>query len=469
MVAVRSRADRSRRPPQPRAPSPLDRRYLLLISAVAAFGGFLLGYEISVLTGALGYVKTRFGLDADPSGWAGSSLSLGCLYGAILGGIVSDRLGRRTGLILGAAWFFAASVATAMPQSLPQFAWARFLGGLAIGTTSVVAPVYIGEVAPPAARGRLIALFPLAIILGLITAYVTNLQIERLGDAAWNTETGWRWMFGALALPSVIGVAFLAVIPESYRWLIRIAKPVRARAILERMSSPATAARQMEEVALAQRGDDARWSQFVRGAYRRPLVLILLLAALSQCSGIHALREYGAVLFRATGLPQDAALRESLVAGGVGLVFLIIAIGFVDRAGRRPLLLVGLVLQTLAHGLIGWQLYRGHDPELLFAGTLVFIAAYALSLGPLFWVLATEFFPTRRRGRAVAMAVLVFWQTSHWTSEALPFLRSRFGPAPTFWGYAAGSLIAFLLVLAMVPETKGRTLEEIQAAWRLRR
>ncbi len=441
-------------------------RYIVLISLVAAFGGFLFGYDTAVVSGAIGFLREHFQLSADLTGWAASSVLVGCMFGAMFGGPMGDRIGRKLSLILCAALFFLSSIASAMPATLGAFAWARFFGGLAIGAASILSPIYIAEIAPEKLRGRLVTLYQLAIVVGILAVFFINLQIQRLGDHGWNVTTGWRWMFASLALPSVLFAGFMAMVPESPRWLMKVGRREEARVILERLGGPENAAREFAGIDAALGEEVGGWGELFHGGYGRALLVGSLLAIFSQLSGINAIMYYGPEVFKAAGAGQDAAFVQTLTVGFMNVAFTFVAIGFVDRAGRKPLLLIGTSVQVVAHMLVGWCFMTGRKDSLLLVGILVFVAAFAMAMGPVSWIVNSEIFPTKLRGRAMAVSIFLLWVACYLVSQTFPMLLEAIGPAKTFWVYGGFSLVSVFFVLFMVPETKGRTLEEIQASWK---
>lgn len=444
----------------------LDLGYILLISLVAAFGGFLFGYDTAVVSGAIGFLRQHFQLTADLTGWAASSVLVGCMFGAMFGGPLGDRIGRKWSLILCAALFFLSSVASAMPSTLSAFAWARFFGGLAIGAASILSPIYIAEIAPERIRGRLVALYQLAIVIGILAVFFVNLQVQRQGDETWNVATGWRWMFASLAFPSVVFAGLMAMVPESPRWLMKAGRREAARVVLERVGGATNAGLEMAGIEAALREEEGRWSELFRGGYGRALLVGSLLAVFSQLSGINAIMYYGPEVFKAAGAGQDAAFVQTVTVGVMNVAFTFVAIGFVDRAGRKPLLLIGTAVQMLAHGWVGWCFATGRQGYGLLAGILVFVAAFAMAMGPVSWIVNSEIFPTKLRGRAMAVSIFLLWLACYVVSQTFPMLLEAIGPSRTFWVYGGFSLVSLVFVWRMVPETKGRTLEEIQASWK---
>lgn len=440
--------------------------YLLLISLVAAFGGFLFGYDTAVVSGAIGFLKAHFQLSAELTGWAASSLLVGCMVGAMAGGPLGDRFGRKPSLIFCAALFALSSAASALPHSLAAFAWSRFAGGVAIGAASMLSPLYIAEIAPERIRGTLVALYQLAIVVGILVVFFVNLQIQRLGDEAWNTHTGWRWMFASLVLPSALFGGFMAVVPESPRWLMKMGYRERAQGVLERIGGPENAARELAQIENALRQEEGHWSELFTTGYRRALVIGIALAVFGQFSGINAIMYFAPEIFKAAGSGTDSAFAQTVIVGLVNLGFTFVAIWLVDRAGRKPLLLAGTFAQVLALGYVGTMFALGRNGAPLLAGILGFVAAFAVAMGPIPWIVNSEIFPTKLRGRAMSVAIFCLWLADWIVTQTFPMLREGIGPAWTFWVYAACSLASTVFVLLWVPETKGRTLEEIEASWR---
>jgi MFS transporter, SP family, arabinose:H+ symporter len=439
--------------------------YILLLSFVAAFGGFLFGYDTAVVSGAIGFLKTHFQLNADLTGWAASSMLVGCMFGAMAAGPLGDRIGRKASLILCGLLFAVSSFASAVPNSLSQFAWARFAGGLAIGAASILSPIYIAEIAPEKIRGRLVALYQLAIVIGILIVFFVNLQIQRHGDNSWNVDRGWRWMFASLVLPSLLFSGLMALVPESPRWLMKAGHTDRARRVLEKIGGPENAARELTQIETALNQEEGRWSELFTSGYFRALVVGALLAVFSQFSGINAIMYYGPEVFKAAGAAQDAAFVQTVTVGAMNVLFTFVAIGFVDRAGRKPLLIIGTAVQAISHLIIGWCFLKGTSGWPVLMGILLFVAAFAMAMGPVSWIVNAEIFPTKLRGRAMAVSIFLLWLADWIVTQTFPMLQESIGPAKTFWVYAAFSLLSMIFVITMIPETKGRTLEEIEASW----
>lgn len=442
-------------------------RYVLMATTVAAIGGFLFGYDTAVINGAISYLREHMQLDATQEGMAGASAVLGCIPGAMCAGFLSDRFGRKKLLFLCALLYAVSGVLSALPRTFEQFLAARFVSGLGIGASSMICPVYIAELAPERLRGRLGALFQLGIVVGIFLTLFINMVVQGMGDEAWNAASGWRWMLGLEAAPAILFLGLLFAVPESPRWLAQHDREAEARAIFARVGGTSHAGRELEAIRLASTREEGRFSELFHGPYRRPLVIAVLLMAFQQFCGINAIIYYSSRIFAASGAANDAAFTSSVWVGLVNLVFTGVAIALVDRAGRRPLLLLGTATQFASLALVGWLFHVGQSGTPLLIAIMVFIAAFAVAMGPIGWLLCAEIFPNRVRGRAMSIASFTVWVCCYIVAQTFPILNDspRIGPALTFWIYSAVSLLAFLMVLLMIPETKGRSLEEIEAYW----
>ena len=442
-----------------------SRGYLALIAGVAALGGLLFGYDTAVISGAVGFLQEHFHLNAGLTGWAASSALVGCIAGATIGGPLSDRFGRKPLLLACALVFAVSGLLTALAAGMGWFVSARFLGGIAIGAVSVVSPLYIAEVAPEAVRGRLVSLYQLAIVTGILLTFFINLLIQRQGNEVWNAAYGWRWMLGSLCLPAALFACLTALIPESPRWLLKMGRAAQAGVILERIGGPAAAAQEMQEIEGSLRMGKSSLRELLAPGYRRALLIGIVLAAACQFSGINAIMYYAPEIFKSIGVGRDAAFTETISVGVVNLLFTFVGIRLIDRAGRRPLLIGGSLVQVLALGAVGLAFAGGRGGPALLLPILAFIAAFAAGMGPVPWVVISEIFPTRIRGQAMSVATLVLWASAFVVSQTFPILHQEIGSAKTFWIYAVCSLAGLMFVLRAVPETKGRSLEEIERAW----
>ncbi len=438
---------------------------LLMVALVAILGGFLFGYDTVVINGANQYLKTHFLLNPSQEGLAGSSAIAGCIPGAFFAGFLSDRFGRRKVLFVCAILYALSGVLSAVPRTFIEFLCARFASGLSIGVSSMICPVYIAEMAPPLWRGRLGSLFQLGIVSGIFISLFVNAYIQRMGDDVWNAASGWRWMLGAEVLPAIFLLAVLFPARESPRWLIQMNQEDTARDILEKIGGSAYAAGEIGAVREVLKQEESSMFELLSHArFRRPLIIAALLMAFSQFSGINAIMYYSTEIFTTAHVGVKDAFAASTVVGLVNLLFTFVAIALVDKAGRRPLLLFGLTAQVIALGCAGWMFHVNASGPGLLVAIVAFIAAFAMALGPIPWILCSEIFPMRIRGRAMSVATLVIWVSCWIVARTFPVLNNseHVGPALTFWIYGLCSALGLVFVFMMVPETKGRTLEEIE-------
>ncbi|HXB60452.1 MAG TPA: sugar porter family MFS transporter [Candidatus Acidoferrales bacterium] len=444
-------------------------RPVIFATAVAAIGGFLFGYDTAVINGANSLLQKHFALDPQRDslliGLATASAILGCIPGAMGAGFISDRFGRRRVLFFCAILYAVAGILSAIPQTFFQFIAARILSGIAIGVSSMICPVYIAEIAPPQWRGRLGSLFQLGIVTGIFVTLFINGWIQRPSDPAWNVALGWRWMLAAEAIPALFFLGLLFPIPESPRWLIQANRESEARTTLHRIGGDDYADAEILAVKQVLRQETGSFSEFFSRRYRLPLAIALVLMFGSQLSGINAIMYYSTEIFRNATGNASAAFTSSIWIGLVNFIATFIAIGLVDRAGRKPLLLVGNAIQVAALAAVGF--IYGHNPHssALLGFVILYIAAFAMAMGPLPWIVCSEIFPAKLRGRAMSVATFCIWTGCLLVAQTFPTLLQLIGPACTFWIFATCSAVTFVLVLWLLPETKGRTLEEIERSF----
>ena len=443
--------------------------YLMLLTGVAALGGLLFGYDTAVISGAVGFLQKHFQLGAGLTGWAASSALIGCIVGAMCGGPLSDRYGRKKILLICAGLFAVSGIASAIPQTLTQFVWARFIGGFAIGAVSVLSPLYIAEIAPEKIRGRLVSLYQLAIVVGILVVFFVNMLIQRGGDEAWNVAQGWRWMMGSLVIPASLFGALLIFIPESPRWLMKMGRRSEAETILVRVGGRETADREMAQIEGSLNQEEGKFSELFTSGYRRALIVGVAIAVICQFSGINAIMYYAPEIFKSIGAGTDAAFSQTVSIGAVNLIFTFVAIWLADKAGRKALLVGGSLVQVIALAAVGVMFAKGIGGLWLLFFIMLFTAAFAAAMGPVAWILISEIFPNKIRGRAMSIAVLVLWTACYVVSQTFPMLVDSIGNAKTFWVYAGCSLAGLIFIVCLVPETKGKTLEEIERFWMERR
>ncbi len=463
-------ADQQTQPPQ----SLTGGVYVMIVCLVAALGGLLFGYDTGVINGAIGPLKAYFNLDEVHEGWAMGCALLGCALGAAGAGAISDRFGRKKILILSAVLFFVSAIGTAIPTTLTTFILFRILAGLGIGAASISSPLYIAEITPARIRGRMVSVNQFAIVSGILVVFFVNYFIALQGDEMWNQNHGWRWMFASGALPALVLLALLFLVPESPRWLTKQGREDKALGILTRVNGSDQARIELAEIKDTLRHETGSLGQLFQPGMKLVLVIGIVLAVLQQITGINVFLYFGTEIFKKMGSETNAALLQNIVVGVVNLSFTIVAIWTVDRLGRKPLMMIGsagMGISLLAMGLAAY-LQRTDLWVLLFI--LGYIACFALSVGPVTWVILSEIFPTRIRGRAMAIATICLWVANYIVSQTFPMMNddkswlvATFHRAFPFWLYGVFCAVLLVFVWRFVPETKGKTLEEIEKHWML--
>ena len=451
--------------------------YIYAVSTVAALGGLLFGYDWVVIGGAKPFYEKYFGL-TDPSqqGWAMSCALVGCLIGALVSGWLSDRFGRKRLLTAAGLVFAVSSIGTALASSFAVFVPWRIMGGFAIGMASSLSPMYIAEVAPAQFRGKLVSLNQLTIVIGILLAQVTNWLIAKpvASDAtvleimqSWNGQVGWRWMFGVTAIPSLLFFISMFAVPESPRWLAKNGAHPMAKRVLSRIGGESYGAQALAEIEATLHEDVNRADLTSLRDPRlvRVLLLGVALAVLQQWCGINVIFNYAEEVFSAAGYTVSDILFNIVVTGVVNLVFTFVAIGSVDRYGRRVLMLTGSAGLAIIYTCLGAFYYvHSHGVHMLVL-VVAAIGCYAMSLAPVTWVVISEIFPNRIRGAAMSVAVTALWVASFILTYTFPLLNQALGAASTFWIYAAICVAGFFFIKARLPETKGKTLEQIEGLW----
>jgi SP family arabinose:H+ symporter-like MFS transporter len=447
----------------------MDRSYVRtvsLIAAVAALGGLLFGYDTAVIAGAIGFLKTKFQLNAAMEGWAVSCALIGCILGAMVAGVLSDLFGRKKVLLFAAVLFLVSAIGSALPRTLTEFVIARMIGGMGVGIASLISPLYIAEISPAQMRGRLVSLNQLAIVSGMLIIYFINAWIAGLGNEQWNVTLGWRWMFASETLPALLFFLLLLLVPESPRWLIKQNKENSAEKIFRRVMPEANVAPALVKIKETIAHESGSLLQLFQPGLRTALLIGIVLAVLQQITGINAILYYAPEIFKAAGAGTNAALLQTVLVGFINVAFTFVAIYTVDKWGRKTLLLFGSAGMGLCLLVIGIAFhFNALQGWLLLPFVLLYIACFASSMGPVVWVVMSEIFPTRIRGRAMSMATVVLWIGCYTVSQTFPMFVESIGSAFTFWIYMVMAMITFFFVLKVVPETKGRTLEEIESSW----
>ncbi len=435
---------------------------IVLSTAGAALGGLLFGFDTAVISGATQALQERFALTDASLGFTVASALIGTVIGSLVTGAPADRYGRKAIMLSVAIAYVVSSFGTALAQSWPMLIAFRFLGGLAIGAASVVTPIYIAEVSPARFRGRLVAMNQLNIVLGILIAFLSNYVIAQ----AFPPEIAWRWMFGIVAVPSTLFLAVTFFLPESPRWLAIHNDRAKAVAVMTRLGflSPED---ELVKIEAAERRDAGRSdTRLFQSAHSFPVACAIAIALFNQLSGINALLYYAPRIFELAGAGADSALLQSIAVGGTNLLFTVAALFFIDRFGRRPLLIVGSVVCAAALLLVGWQLERATpDGTLILGGLLAFIAAFAISQGAVIWVFISEVFPSAVRGKGQALG-----STTHWVAAAaitwlFPIVASAVG-GWVFAFFGAMMLVQLVWTVRVMPETNGVALEDMDLGGR---
>ena len=455
--------------------------YLIPICLVATLGGLLFGYDTGVISGAIESLTARFGLDDFMKGWVSGCVLVGCATGVLLVGPVSDKFGRKKALFMAALLFLLSAVGTSLPNDVRIFIIFRFLGGVGIGIASMSTPMYIAEITPASMRGRMVSVNQIAIVGGIAMTSFINYFIAGSGDQAWNVATGWRWMFATGIVPSAAFLLLLVKIPESPRWLVEAGRSEVAYAILDKVGGSTFANIEITGIRESQAGEKGSWRDVVSPRLRLPLLLGVGLAVLQQVTGINVFMYFGATIFktmsRSTGV--DAGLLQQIVINGACTIFTLIAIATVDRLGRKPLMIIGsmgMCVSLIAMGLMA-QFFP--DPsavsKVMLGFIILYIACFGLSVGPVVWVILSEIFPTAVRGRALGLATFCLWIADYAVTQTFPVMDAKdswfvakFNHAFPFYVYAVFCVMLVLVVWRKVPETKGKSLEEIEKSWSLR-
>lgn len=436
----------------------MNLRYVLFLAFTAATGGLLFGFDVAIISGAGPFLAKHFDLGDFGMGIAFSSLLFGCAIGAAIAGRLSDRYGRRYVLLWIAVLFALTSVATALAWDFPSFLWARFIGGLAVGGVSLVSPMYISEVAPAEVRGRLGALYQMSIVTGILISYCINYLLHDIGP------DNWRWMFATGVIPSVIFLILLLRAPETPRFLFLAGRRDEARAVMNQLGDS------QHEVAGAgasvSEGNRQSWREIFQPGVRRAVFVGFWLAILIHFSGINTVIDYAPAIFQSAGWQLDAALLSTFVVGVTNFAFTLVSFWTIDRYGRRPLYIPGSIGMGVMLTALTVAVLLGHfKGPLVLVLILAYLICFCSCIGPVFWTLVPEIFPTRIRGTAMIVPVLTQWVANAVVVLLFPAALHQLGQAPTFGILAAFSLAQALFTWKYVPETKNRTLEEIEGFW----
>ena len=439
-----------------------DKRINYICLAVAV-GGLLFGFDTAVISGAISLVKTQFALTATSEGWLVSSGLLGCIIGVLASGLLSDQTGRKKTVMIAGIMFLLSGIGCAFTSSFDFLVLSRIVGGIGVGMASVISPMYISEFSPAHARGRMVAYYQLAITFGILLAYFSNALVLWGFENQWLTQP-WRAMFLAMALPSVLFLLLLLNVPESPRWLVSVNKKDEAKKIMYTVRSEATAEKELKEIACAHSRTETKSVSLLHSSIRTPLLVGIVLAVFQQFSGINAIIYYGPSIFQSAGIGSSDALLFQVVIGAINVLSTIIAIMYADKYGRKFLLKAGLIGIIASLSICGFLFYTNSTQHiLLLILILVYITCFAFSLGPVTWIIINEIFPTRVRVKAVTVCTMALWLAVWLVGQFFPWLLEKVGAGVTFWAFATFSLLNLIFSLTIVKETKGRSLEEMDA------
>lgn len=454
-----------------------NKGFVFFICTVSAMGGLLFGYDWVVIGGAKPFYELFFGISQDPAqqAWAMSSAILGCLLGACTAGALADKYGRKLLLIVAAFVFLISAVGTGAFNDYGWFIAARFIGGIGIGLASGLSPMYIAEVAPTRIRGKLVTLNQMTIVLGILGAQVVNMLLAQpIPDGitptemfgTWNVQWGWRWMFWAEAFPAALFLALTFFIPESPRWLSMVGRMERAEMVFLKIGGKKYAQESLAEVRATETSEKSGEKIGLRGLCRRKyapvLTLGIFIAVFQQWCGTNVIFNYAQEIFTAAGYPLGDMFFNIVVTGIANVVFTFVAIFTVERLGRRPLMLIGAGGLAGIYLILGTCYYFHVTGVLMVVCVVAAIACYAMSLGPITWVLLAELFPTKLRAVAMGLCTFALWTGCFTLTYSFPLLNAALGSYGTFWVYSAICLIGLIFFWRRLPETKGRSLEQLE-------
>ena len=455
-----------------------NKSYLYLITAVSALGGLLFGYDTGVINGSQYYFSQYFDLDAGMKGWVVGSALIGCFLGAIIAGPLSKGIGRKYSLIVSAILFSISAGGSGLPEFLPQsvslLVVFRIIGGLGIGVASMNAPTYIAEIAPARIRGTLVTYYQLAIVIGFFVVFLATYVIGNSATEAENIQNGWRYMLWSELIPSTLFLVLLFFVPKSPRWLALRGSNSQALSVLKRIHGDEVAKIEIREIekSIQKEQSKVKLSVFAKGVFSI-IVIGTVLSMLQQFTGINAVLYYGADIFeQALGFGKDDVLQQQVLLAAVNLIFTFVAMATVDRFGRKPLLYIGSVGMITGFVLLGVTLMTESVGILSLVGVLLFIASFAMSMGPVVWVILSEMFPNAIRSTAMSIAVAAQWAANYMVTQSFPMVAESPANNSEFWNgslpyfiFSGFILIIILFTIKFIPETKGKSLEELEDMW----
>jgi sugar porter (SP) family MFS transporter len=437
----------------------MNKAKVLLWSLVVALSGFLFGFDTAVISGAEQAIQIYWGLDSVEHGLTVSIALIGTVLGSLVGSIPSDHFGRRATLIIIATCYMIASLGTALATNWFIFLFFRFLGGLGVGASSVTAPIYISEIAPAEKRGQLVALFQCNIVFGIVFSYFSNYLIGQEG------ETAWRWMLGVQAFPSLLFFVLLQMVPESPRWLINRNGRVREAAHILQVANPMNYEEVIEGIKNNKVAEETSGysSKLLSRKYRLPIFLAVCFAVFNQVSGINAIIYYAPRIFEMAGLGRSSSLLSTVGIGAVNFLFTLLAVSFIDKIGRKTIMVIGSFGLIATLGLVAQAFYfQNFSGWAVTIYLLVYIAFFAFSQGTVIWVFISEIFPNQVRAKGQTLGSTTHWVMAALVAFSFPILAERLGGGPTFLFFCLMMVLQLLFVWKLMPETKGRSLEQIE-------
>ncbi|AUP80067.1 sugar porter family MFS transporter [Flavivirga eckloniae] len=442
---------------------------IIFLAIVASIGGFLFGFDTAVISGTTDLVKSQYALDDVLQGWYVSSGLVGCVFGVIVAGFASDKFGRKKALLMSAILFSLSAVGCAVASDFTYLVTSRLIGGIGVGVASMLSPMYISEIAPQSKRGMLTSLYQLAITVGILIAFLSNAFIQ---DFSLNSSLSegliskifvseqWRGMLGAETIPALLFFVLLLFIPASPRWLQSKGRTEEADAIIKKYNIESAKENQTH----SEQGDQSK-KYFKNRGIRIAIIAGAILAVLTQTSGINAIMYYGNSILQSGGADSNLAFQGQVLIGIINVLFTFIAIFTIDKIGRKKLLYIGVTTLIISLFLVGLMFYFNASMELKMLFILTFVAGFAFSYGPVIWVLLSELYPTEIRGRAMSIAVLSLWIANTVVGQLVPWLRSEISEHGIFWLFAIFCLPTYYIAKKYLPETKGKSLEEIEEYW----
>jgi len=450
--------------------------YLWLLTIAAAMGGFLFGYDWVVVGGAKPFYEPFFGVTtAAAKGWGTSSAMIGCMIGAFFCFLTTEKWGRKWLLVAAGLIFFVSSIGLAFCNTFFWYNVWRIIGGLSIGATLNLSPVYISEMVPPHIRGKFVSINQLLVNVGIVLCQTVNWAIAVAHDTSlspadvgfvntWNVQTGWRWMFGAVAVPALIFMVMMIIVPESVRWMVKNRQEKRALETLRKIGGDEYAAQELKDISETVVGEDTgmNFKALLQPKMMKILGLGFFLAMLQQWCGMNVTFYYAADIFTQAGYGVSDMMMQIVILGGIAMLSVVVTIVMIDRVGRKRLMLCGTAAMTVMYGIIGFMFYRDISGLPIVIAVLLNLMAYQLTLAPVVWVILAEIFPNRVRGAAMSLSALVLWIGNFSLTCSFPAIKESIGWANNFWLYGAICLVGFVLLYFILPETKNKSLEQIE-------